>query len=77
MGEIPEIKEEESEQIAQDESLPLVHLIHTGGTIASKVDYSTGAVTAKIRAPASYFKQFPSLGQWLGLGGQAWQYVVR
>ena len=47
MGEIPEIKEEESEQIAQDESLPLVHLIHTGGTIASKVDYSTGAVTAR------------------------------
>ena len=31
----------------QDESLPLVHLIHTGGTIASKVDYATGAVTAR------------------------------
>ena len=31
----------------QDESLPLVHLIHTGGTIASKVDYATGAVSAR------------------------------
>jgi glutamyl-tRNA(Gln) amidotransferase subunit D len=31
----------------QDDSLPLVHLIHTGGTIASKVDYATGAVTAR------------------------------
>ena len=31
----------------QDESLPLVHLIHTGGTIASKVDYKTGAVSAR------------------------------
>ena len=31
----------------QDENLPLVYLIHTGGTIASKVDYATGAVTAR------------------------------
>jgi glutamyl-tRNA(Gln) amidotransferase subunit D len=31
----------------QDETLPLVHLLHTGGTIASKVDYATGAVTAR------------------------------
>jgi len=30
----------------QDESLPLIYLIHTGGTIASKVDYKTGAVSA-------------------------------
>ncbi|MDP6199481.1 MAG: hypothetical protein QF531_01810 [Candidatus Poseidonia sp.] len=27
--------------------LPRVRLIHTGGTIASKVDYATGAVEAK------------------------------
>lgn len=32
---------------SQDENLPLVYLIHTGGTIASKVDYATGAVTAR------------------------------
>ena len=33
--------------VADDESLPIVFIIHTGGTIASKVDYATGAVTAR------------------------------
>ena len=43
-----EISEEEAPTpIQQDENLPLVHLIHTGGTIAAKVDYATGAVTAR------------------------------
>jgi len=41
------VVEEETQPSPQDESLPLVHLIHTGGTIASKVDYATGAVTAR------------------------------
>jgi glutamyl-tRNA(Gln) amidotransferase subunit D len=40
-------EEEKAPFIPQDESLPLVHLIHTGGTIASKVDYKTGAVSAR------------------------------
>jgi len=31
---------------ADESDLPSVHVIHTGGTIASKVDYTTGAVTA-------------------------------
>jgi len=45
---LPGIEEGEVvEVVEQDESLPLVHLIHTGGTIASKVDYSTGAVSAR------------------------------
>jgi len=35
-----------TEEITQNASLPLVTIIHTGGTIASKVDYSTGAVVA-------------------------------
>ena len=47
MEEAPEISEPETTEEPQDESLPLVHLIHTGGTIASKVDYATGAVTAR------------------------------
>ena len=43
-----EISEEEAPTpIEQDGNLPLVHLIHTGGTIAAKVDYATGAVTAR------------------------------
>ena len=47
LDEMPVIVEEIVESEPQDESLPLVHLIHTGGTIASKVDYATGAVTAR------------------------------
>ena len=31
--------------VDQDTSLPDVHILHTGGTIASKVDYQTGGVT--------------------------------
>tara|TARA_B100000282_G_C31732787_1_gene491882 strand:+ start:136 stop:1449 length:1314 start_codon:yes stop_codon:yes gene_type:complete len=33
--------------IDQNQNLPKVTIIHTGGTIASKVDYSTGAVIAR------------------------------
>ena len=47
IDEMPTIEEAPAPSVPQDESLPLVHLIHTGGTIASKVDYSTGAVTAR------------------------------
>jgi len=47
LDEMPVIEEDSEEMTPQDESLPLVHLIHTGGTIASKVDYATGAVTAR------------------------------
>ena len=32
--------------IEQNQDLPKVTIIHTGGTIASKVDYATGAVIA-------------------------------
>ena len=44
----------------QDESLPLVHLIHTGGTIASKVDYATGAVSARFE-PHELLDSVPEL----------------
>ena len=33
--------------IEQNQDLPKVTIIHTGGTIASKVDYATGAVIAR------------------------------
>ena len=46
--------------IEQDENLPLVHLIHTGGTIASKVDYATGAVTARFE-PDELLQSVPEL----------------
>ena len=35
------------ESVSEDDSLPIVFILHTGGTIASKVDYQTGAVTAR------------------------------
>ena len=46
--------------IEQDGNLPLVHLIHTGGTIASKVDYATGAVTARFE-PDELLQSVPEL----------------
>ena len=56
-----EISEEEAPTpIEQDENLPLVHLIHTGGTIASKVDYATGAVTARFE-PDELLQSVPEL----------------
>ncbi len=37
-------------EIVQDKTLPVVSIISTGGTIASKIDYRTGAVTSQFRA---------------------------
>jgi glutamyl-tRNA(Gln) amidotransferase subunit D len=42
--------DEERSEITFDEELPTVALISTGGTIASTVDYRTGAVTAQFTA---------------------------
>ena len=42
----PEAKEE----VIQDSSLPKILLLSTGGTIASKIDYRTGAVTPVLTA---------------------------
>jgi len=40
--------------------LPVVRIIHTGGTIASKVDYTTGAVTAQFE-PSELVQHVPEL----------------
>ena len=42
--------ESEASEIAFDDDLPTISLISTGGTIASTVDYRTGAVTAQFDA---------------------------
>lgn len=51
---VEEVEEDEAEAedvtLGQDEELPTVSLISTGGTIASTVDYRTGAVTAQFDA---------------------------
>jgi glutamyl-tRNA(Gln) amidotransferase subunit D len=36
--------------VKEDKNLPNISILHTGGTIASKIDYSTGAVVAKFEA---------------------------
>jgi len=39
----------EEEIREQDDKMPLITIIHTGGTIASRVDYKTGAVVANFK----------------------------
>jgi glutamyl-tRNA(Gln) amidotransferase subunit D len=43
-----------------DSSLPKIVIIHTGGTIASKVDYATGAVSSKFK-PEELLDLYPEL----------------
>ena len=45
---------ESSQTIEKDEKLPKILLLSTGGTIASKVDYRTGAVTPALSATELY-----------------------
>ena len=40
-----ELKHEQNEERKEDPELPKILLLSTGGTIASKVDYRTGAVS--------------------------------
>ncbi len=47
-------------RVRQDNTLPLVSILHTGGTIASKVDYSTGAVVAQFE-PDELLSTYPAL----------------
>lgn len=46
--------------IKQDKSLPKITILHTGGTIASKIDYRTGGVTADF-SPEELLSLFPEL----------------
>jgi len=46
----------------ENEALPRIRLIHTGGTNASKVDYATGAVEAKFE-PEEMLDAIPELAQ--------------
>jgi glutamyl-tRNA(Gln) amidotransferase subunit D len=59
-------REKSREESKEDRKIPLVVenpeilILHTGGTIASKVDYSTGAVNAKF-TPSEMLDLFPEL----------------
>ena len=49
-------------KLEQNNSLPKISILHTGGTIASKVDYETGAVYNKF-SPEELLKMFPELNK--------------
>ena len=52
-------KEEESSH-THTPGLPLITILHTGGTFASKVDYETGGTTPRF-SPAELLSMFPEL----------------
>jgi len=56
------VKSEQSEERKEDPALPKILLLSTGGTIASKVDYRTGAVTPALSA-SDLNEAVPELGK--------------
>lgn len=49
-------------KVKQRKNLPKISILHTGGTIASKVDYETGGVVAQFK-PSEIVSMFPELGR--------------
>ncbi|MBN1940791.1 MAG: Glu-tRNA(Gln) amidotransferase subunit GatD [Candidatus Diapherotrites archaeon] len=50
------------ETVKQDSNLPKISILHTGGTIASRVDYRTGAVYSAF-TPKDLLAMFPELAK--------------
>ncbi len=59
LGEKKELKEE-SKKVEQKKNLPKISILHTGGTIASKVDYETGGVISRF-TPEELIDMFPEI----------------
>ena len=57
-----ELKHEQNEERKEDPELPKILLLSTGGTIASRVDYRTGAVTPALTA-SDINEAVPELGK--------------
>ncbi|MFH1324253.1 MAG: Glu-tRNA(Gln) amidotransferase subunit GatD [Nanoarchaeota archaeon] len=55
-------KTAKKEKITSNKNLPTISILHTGGTIASKVDYKTGGVVARFE-PEELIEMFPELKQ--------------
>ena len=55
-----EEKPEAKVEASQKKGLPKIAILHTGGTIASQVDYETGGVTPKF-TPQDILNKFPEL----------------
>ena len=53
-------KEQKAADIKEKKGFPTISILHTGGTIASKVDYNTGGVVAKY-TPEELISKFPEL----------------
>lgn len=49
-------------KVKQDKSLPKISILHTGGTIAGRVDYKTGAILSAFD-PEDLLGMFPELAQ--------------
>jgi len=54
------VKKKTTTRITNDPHLPTIAILHTGGTIASKVDYRTGAVATEF-SPEELLSLFPEL----------------
>ncbi|MBN1501961.1 Glu-tRNA(Gln) amidotransferase subunit GatD [Candidatus Woesearchaeota archaeon] len=54
------VKKSNKEKASTKKGLPTISILHTGGTIASKVDYQTGGVIARF-TPKEILGQFPEL----------------
>jgi glutamyl-tRNA(Gln) amidotransferase subunit D len=57
----PPLEQPQQIDLDQDSSLPHLSIVSTGGTIASKIDYRTGAVTSQFTA-AELMRAIPGLG---------------
>jgi glutamyl-tRNA(Gln) amidotransferase subunit D len=59
-SELPSSQRQAGKMPAQHDNLPPVTILHTGGTIASKVDYATGAVLAQFE-PGDLLGMYPEI----------------
>lgn len=53
-------KKEKKAKLKHNSKLPTISILHTGGTIASKVDYRTGGVVSRF-SPEDILEMFPEL----------------
>ena len=54
------LTQKSSQKITKNKKLPTIAILHTGGTIASKVDYRTGGVSSEF-SPEELIQLFPEL----------------
>jgi glutamyl-tRNA(Gln) amidotransferase subunit D len=59
---IKTFSEKKTQKIKQNKNLPEILILHTGGTIASSVDYETGAVSSNF-SPEALLSKYPELSK--------------